>query len=177
MWPPSGKCRISRSSKPGSCCFICTNPYSAPPSSKITACCPLVKYVHHLARQSDTENSFVWASVSYRIVKSKITFAESSCLEYGMKKEVWLPWSTNAESAQDRKVEWVNASAHKLFFFFNIIFVCWLEMQSAPKIACLAGQGELRKTNVLLQYTLYFPLSKHTSNFTWKWWIKNKNKK
>lgn len=112
MWPPSGKCRMSRSSKPGSCCFICTNLYCAPPSSKITACCPLVKYVHHLARQSDTENSFVWASVLYH------TVIQSSCLEYGMKKEVQLPWSTNAESAQDCKVEWVNASAHNHFFFF-----------------------------------------------------------
>lgn len=74
---------------------------------------------------------------------------------------------------------------HITIFFLNIIFVRWLEMQSAPKIACLAGQGELGKTNVLLQYTLYsqmawqmvvllrnakaFPLSKHTSNFYWKW--------
>lgn len=65
MWPPSGKRTMSLSSKPGSCCFICTTPCPIPPFTKITTRCASVIHARPSAREYDTENTVVWASVSY----------------------------------------------------------------------------------------------------------------
>lgn len=133
---PRSNCRVSQTSKPGSCCIICTNPYTAPPCPKITICSPLwimlILWLYDL-KQTVLPPVFccfvmvIWYNpTTWSMAWRKIlTPMMHQCWEY------------------TRLLSGTGECACTTYFWSGTI---------ALKKACLAAQGDLGKRNKLLHY-------------------------